>query len=256
MTSDIERRLRDTGLGKGDIASLQRRLFLRNGLSLGALTLLTGCDVVTNTGPVDRFLRMISGLNDAVQGALFNPRRLAPTFPESMVAPEFRFNVQYGIDRIPFLNPATWRLKVSGLVADKRTFTLEELQAMPQRADVTRHVCVEGWSMIGKWGGVPLRTFLEEVGADLSAKYVDFHCDDPISYSTSIDVASALHPQTIPCLTYAGKPIEPKFGAPMRVKIPVKLGFKQPKYVVETRVTNDYLAGYWESYGYNWFAGL
>jgi DMSO/TMAO reductase YedYZ molybdopterin-dependent catalytic subunit len=115
---------------------------------------------------------------------------------------------------------------------------------------------VEGWSMIGKWGGVPLRAFLEKVGADLGAKYVDFHCDDPISYSTSIDMASALHPQTILCLTYAGKPIEPKFGAPMRVKIPVKLGFKQPKYVTEIRVTNAYPAGYWENYGYNWFAGL
>ena len=110
--------------------------------------------------------------------------------------------------------------------------------------------------MIGKWGGVPLRTFLEKVGADLSASYVAFHCDDPISYSTSIDMASALHPQTILCLTYAGKPIEPQFGAPMRVKIPTKLGFKQPKFVTEIRVTNEYPAGYWENYGYNWFAGL
>lgn len=110
--------------------------------------------------------------------------------------------------------------------------------------------------MIGQWGGVPLRTFLEKVGADLSAKYVAFYCDDPISYSTSIDMASALHPQTILCLTYAGKPIEAPFGAPMRVKIPVKLGFKQPKYVTEVRVTNEYPAGYWENYGYNWFAGL
>jgi DMSO/TMAO reductase YedYZ molybdopterin-dependent catalytic subunit len=256
MTRDIERRLRDGGLGRGEVADLERRLFLRTGLSLGVMTLLSGCDVVTNTGPVDRLLRAISGFNDGVQAALFSPRRLAPTFPESMVAPEFRFNAQYGLERVPVLNPATWRLTPSGLVADKRPWTLEKLRAMPQRADVTRHVCVEGWSMIGQWGGVPLRTFLEEVGADLGAKYVDFHCDDPISYSTSIDMASALHPQTILCLTYAGKPIEPKFGAPMRVKIPTKLGFKQPKFVTEIRVTNEYPAGYWERYGYNWFAGL
>ena len=127
---------------------------------------------------------------------------------------------------------------------------------MRQRADVTRHVCVEGWSMIGKWSSVALRTFLEKVGADLSARYVAFYCDDPISYSTSIDMASALHPQTILCLTYADKPLEAKFGAPMRVKIPTKLGFKQPKFVTEIRVTNEYPAGYWEKYGYNWFAGL
>ena len=252
----IERRLRDGGLDKGEVVNLERRLFLRSGLSLGALTLLSGCDVVTNTGPVDRFLRMISGFNDGVQAALFNPRRLAPTFPESMVPAQFRFNAQYGIDRIPVLNPATWRLQPSGLVSDKRTWTLEQLQALPQRADVTRHVCVEGWSMIGKWGGPMLRTFLERAGADLNARYVSFHCDDPISYSTSIDMASALHPQTILCLTYADKPIEPPFGAPMRVKIPTKLGFKQPKFVAEIRVTNEYPAGYWENYGYNWFAGL
>jgi len=252
----IERRLRDAGLSKRDVANLERRLFLRRGLSLGALTLLTGCDVVTNTAPVDGFLRMISSFNDGVQAALFNPRKLAPTYSESLVPETFRFNAQYGYDRVPVLNPTTWRLQLSGLIATKQPWTLEQLRGLPQRADVTRHVCVEGWSMIGKWGGVPLRTFLERVGADLSAKYVDFHCDDPISYSTCIDMASALHPQTILCLTYAGKPITPPFGAPMRVKIPVKLGWKQPKFVTEIRVTNEYPGGYWERYGYNWFAGL
>ena len=255
-TNDIERRLRDGGLAKGDVVNLQRRLFLRHGLSFGALTMLTGCDVVTNTGPVDAFLRAIGRFNDGVQAALFNPRKLAPTYSESLVPAEFRFNAQYGIDKIPKINPATWRLQPSGLVSDKRAWSLEQLQGMPQREDVTRHVCVEGWSMIGKWGGVPLRAFLEKSGADLTARYVSFHCDDPISYTTSIDMASALHPQTILCLTYAGNPITPPFGAPMRVKIPTKLGFKQPKFVTEIRVTNEYPAGYWENYGYNWFAGL
>jgi DMSO/TMAO reductase YedYZ molybdopterin-dependent catalytic subunit len=254
--NNIERRLRDGGLAKTDVVNLERRLFLRHGLSFGALTMLTGCDVVTNTGPVDAFLRAIGRFNDGVQAALFSPRKLAPTYSESLVPAEFRFNAQYGIDRIPSLNPSTWRLQPSGLVSDKRPWTLERLRAMPQSEDVTRHVCVEGWSMIGKWGGVPLRSFLEKVGADLNARYVSFHCDDPISYSTSIDMASALHPQTILCLTYAGKPITPPFGAPMRVKIPTKLGFKQPKFVTEIRVTNEYPAGYWENYGYNWFAGL
>jgi DMSO/TMAO reductase YedYZ molybdopterin-dependent catalytic subunit len=254
--TDLERHLREGGLDKTDVVNLKRRLFLRHGLSLGAVTLLAGCDVVTNTGPVDRFLRTISRINDGVQKGLFSPNRLAPTFSERLVAAEFRFNAQYGVDNVPNLNPATWRLIPSGLVAEKQAWTLEQLTAMPQRADVTRHVCVEGWSMIGKWGGVPLRTFLENVGADLSARYVAFYCDDPISYTTSIDMASALHPQTILCLTYADKPLVAKFGAPMRVKIPTKLGFKQPKFVTEIRVTNEYPAGYWENYGYNWFAGL
>ncbi len=251
----IERRLRDGGLSKADVADLERRLFLRRGLSLGALTLLAGCDV-TDKGPVDGLLRLISRFNDGVQAALFNPSKLAPTYPESEVPAEFRFNAQYGEDRIPIIDPNAWRLELSGLIADKRAWTLEQLKAQPQTAYVARHVCVEGWSMIGKWGGVPLRAFLERVGADLQAKYVVFHCDDPIGYTSSIDMASALHPQTILCLTYADKPIAPKFGAPMRLKMTTKLGFKQPKFVSSIRVTNEYAGGYWEDLGYNWFAGV
>ncbi len=256
MTSErIERYLRDGGLSKSDVANLQRRLFLKRGLSLGALTLLSGCDV-TDTAPVDGFLKMISRFNDGVQAALFNGEKLAPTFPESMVAPTFRYNAQYGPEKIHKINPDTWRLEVSGLVTDKTPWTLERLKTLPQRADVTRHCCVEGWSMIGKWGGVPLRTFLEKIGADTSAKYVAFRCDDPINYTGSIDMASARHPQTIMALTYADKPLEAIFGAPMRMKIPVKLGFKQPKFVSSIHVSNDYSGGYWEGYGYNWFGGL
>jgi DMSO/TMAO reductase YedYZ molybdopterin-dependent catalytic subunit len=251
----IEQKLSDAGLSNSDIVDLRRRMFLQRGLSLSALTLLTGCDI-TDTAPVDGFLRIVSRMNDSAQATLFRPHKLARTFPESMVAKEFRFNAQYGIDRIPILDPATWRLELSGRIADKRPWTLETLRAMPQASYIARHVCVEGWSMIGKWGGVPLRTFLEKVGADTSAKYVAFRCDDPINYSSSIDMASALHPQTILCLTYADRPIEPKFGAPMRLKMTTKLGFKQPKFITAIEVTDNYPGGYWEDLGYNWFAGV
>jgi DMSO/TMAO reductase YedYZ molybdopterin-dependent catalytic subunit len=251
----IERKLRDGGLSKGDVANLQRRLFLKRGLSLGALTLLTGCDV-TDTAPVDGFLRMVSRFNDRVQAAMFRPDKLAPTYPESEVPAEFRFNAQYGEDRVPNIDPATWRLEVSGLVSDKSPWTLDRLKAMPQTSYVARHVCVEGWSMIGKWGGVPLRAFLQKVGAETTARYVAFKCDDPISYTGSIDMASALHAQTILCLTYADKPIAPKFGAPMRLKMTTKLGFKQPKFIAAIHVTDEYPGGYWEDLGYNWFAGI
>jgi DMSO/TMAO reductase YedYZ molybdopterin-dependent catalytic subunit len=251
----VETKLRDAGLSSRDIVDLRRRVFLQRGLSLSALTLLTGCDI-SDAKPVDSFLRMIGRTNDGVQGALFRSHKLARTFPESMVPKEFRFNAQYGADRVPIINARTWRLELSGLISDKRSWSLERLQAMPQISYVARHVCVEGWSMIGKWGGVPLKTLLERVGADLHAKYVAFRCDDPISYSSSIDMASALHPQTILCLTYADRPIEPKFGAPMRLKMTTKLGFKQPKYVTAIQVTNEYQGGYWEDLGYNWFAGV
>jgi DMSO/TMAO reductase YedYZ molybdopterin-dependent catalytic subunit len=247
--------LRDGGLSKADVANLQRRLFLKRGLSLSALTLLSGCDI-TNTGPVDGFLRLISRMNDGVQAALFRPNKLARSFPESMVPQEFRFNAQYGAEQVPIINPVTWRLELSGAIANKQPWTLEQLKAMPQTSYVARHVCVEGWSRIGQWGGVPLRAFLEKVGADLTARYVMFRCQDPINYSSGWDMASALHPQTILCLTYAGRPIEPKFGAPMRLKSPIKLGFKQPKFITSIEVTNQFRGGYWEDLGYNWFAGL
>ena len=253
--SHIEARLRDGGLSKSDVVNLKRRVFLKRGLSLSALTLLSGCDI-TDTGPVDGFLRMIGLINNSVQGTLFRSHKLARTFPESMAAKEFRFNAQYGVDQVPMINPATWRLEPAGMVSDKTPWTLAQLQGMPQTSYVARHVCVEGWSMIGHWGGVPLRAFLEKVGADMRAKYVAFRCDDPINYTGSIDMASALHPQTILCLTYAGQPIEPKFGAPMRLKMTTKLGFKQPKFITSIEVTNQYRGGYWEDLGYNWFGGL
>jgi DMSO/TMAO reductase YedYZ molybdopterin-dependent catalytic subunit len=118
---------------------------------------------------------------------------------------------------------------------------------------VTRLICVEGWSAIGKWSGVRLGDFLQRVGADLSAKYVGFKCGD--DYYGSIDMASALHPQTILALRYADQILEPKYGFPMRLRIPTKLGFKNPKHIAVIFVSNTHPGGYWEDQGYNWFSG-
>ena len=249
----IEARLRDGGLSKSDVANLQRRLFLKRGLSLSALTLLSGCDI-TNSGPVDGFLRLISRMNDGVQAALFRPNKLARSFPESMVPEEFRFNAQYGANRVPMINPATWRLELTGAIANKQPWTLEQLQAMPQTSYVARHVCVEGWSMIGKWTGVPFRTFLERIGADLSARYVGFECAD--GYYSSIDMASALHPQTFLTFKISDEILAPKYGYPLKLRIPTKLGFKNPKWITAMYVTNRFPGGFWEDRGYNWFAGV
>src|SRR6266576_3961476 len=128
---NIEAKLREGGLSKADVIDLRRRVFLQRGLTLSALALLTGCDV-TDTAPVDGFLRMISRFNDAAQAALFRRHKLARTFPESMVAKEFRFNAQYGADRIPMIDPATWKLELAGRTGDKRPWTLAALQALPQ----------------------------------------------------------------------------------------------------------------------------
>ena len=101
---------------------------------------------------------------------------------------------------------------------------------------------------------MPLHLFLRRVGADLRARYVSFTCFD--DYSTSIDMASALHPQTILALTYADEPLPVKYGAPMKLRIPTKLGFKNPKHIMAIFVTNTYPGGYWEDQGYNWFSGM
>jgi len=235
-----------------ELVRLERRLLLRHGLSLGALSLLTGCNLHDGDA-VDRVLWAMSRWNDRVQAALFNPNRLAPTYPESAITDPFPFNAYYSEAEIRTVDTAAWRLELSGLIADKRPWSLEQLRALPQVSQITRHVCVEGWSAIGKWRGVPFRTFLERVGADTSARYVGFRCFD--NYSASIDMATAMHPQTILALDYRDAPLPPKYGSPVKLRVPTKLGFKNPKYLAAVFVTNDYPGGYWEDQGYNWFSG-
>lgn len=241
------------GSRKAEWVRLERRLFLRQTLSLGALTLLTGCDL-TNRESVDKALRAVSRWNDRVQAWLFDPDRLAPTYPESAITQPFPFNAFYSAAEAPVVDPATYRLQLGGLIRDKRPWTLEELYALAQSTQVTRHVCVEGWSAIGKWGGVVFREFLERVGADLTARYVGFWCAD--NYYTSIDMPTALHPQTLLAFTFADQTLPRWYGFPMKLRIPTKLGFKNPKHIVALYVTNTYPGGYWEDQGYNWFSGL
>ena len=229
-----------------------RRAFLQRTLTLGGLSLLTGCALVDEDS-VESALSKISRFNDKAQGWLFDPNQLAPTYPESMITRPFPFNAYYGEDEIREVDEDNYRLEVTGLVADRKTWSLAELRAMPQVDQVTRHICVEGWSAIGKWGGVPFALFLRRVGADLSASYVGFKCAD--DYYTSIDMATALHPQTVLALTYDGQTLPRRYGFPMKLRMPTKLGYKNPKHIQAIFVTNINPGGYWEDQGYNWFGG-
>ncbi|MGO9444755.1 MAG: molybdopterin-dependent oxidoreductase [Thiobacillaceae bacterium] len=229
-----------------------RRLFLQRSLTLGGLSLLTGCSI-TDEASVETALTKVSRLNDTVQAWLFDPNRLAPTYPESMITRPFPFNAYYDEAHVPRIDASTFRLEVTGRVADRKRWTLAELQALPQTDQITRHICVEGWSAIGRWGGVPFATFLRHIGADLSAKYVGFKCAD--DYYTSIDMPTALHPQTLLTLRYDGQPLPPRYGFPMKLRMPTKLGYKNPKHIQAIFVTNTYPGGYWEDQGYNWFGG-
>ncbi|MFD4840665.1 molybdopterin-binding protein [Achromobacter sp. NPDC058515] len=229
-----------------------RRAFLRRTLTLGGVAMLSGCSL-SDDEHVEKALSAVSRFNDRVQGWIFDPNQLAPTYPESMITRPFPFNAYYGIDEVRHVDEESFRLEVTGLVADKRRWRLEELRAMAQTDQVTRHICVEGWSAIGKWGGVPFSSFLKRVGADLGAKYVGFKCAD--DYYTSIDMPTALHPQTILALTYDGQTLPPEYGFPMKLRMPTKLGYKNPKHIQAIFVTNTYPGGYWEDQGYNWFGG-
>ncbi|WP_330083815.1 molybdopterin-dependent oxidoreductase [Methylocystis iwaonis] len=231
---------------------IERRHFLKQSLSLGALTMLSGC-TLKDEDAVDRLLFAMSRFNDAAQAALFNPSKLAPLYSEAEITTPFPFNAYYEEGLAPVIDGERYRLLLSGLIENKRPWSLEELRDLPQVSQITRHVCVEGWSAIGKWGGVPFRVFLERIGADMTARYVGFRCAD--NYSTSIDMPSALHPQTLLALDFPGLPGETKYGFPVKIRIPTKLGFKNPKFVVEIFVTNDNPGGYWEDKGYNWFSG-
>jgi DMSO/TMAO reductase YedYZ molybdopterin-dependent catalytic subunit len=230
-----------------------RRGFLRGAASLGALTFLTGCDIIDGD-TAEGVLRKVSEFNDGAQAAIFSRTKLAPTYPETAITRPFPFNGFYGEDDAPEVNAETYKLEVAGLVDNKKPWTLKELYALPEVSQITRHICVEGWSAIGSWQGTPLSEFLQRVGADTRAKYVWFKCAE--GYTNTIDMPTALHPQTQMTFKFANQVLPRSYGFPMKIRIPTKLGFKNPKYVVAMEVTNTDKGGYWEDKGYNWFSGL
>jgi DMSO/TMAO reductase YedYZ molybdopterin-dependent catalytic subunit len=236
-----------------------RRLLLRRSLSLGALTLLTGCDI-TDGDAMQRALTAVSRWNDRVQAWLFDPDRLAPTYTEAEVMRPFRYNAFYPREKAPVIDGESYRLKLSGLIDRKEPWTVAQLHALPQVSQITRHVCVEGWSAIGKWTGCPLSLFLRRIDADTTARYVFFECAD--GYSAGIDMPSALHPQTLMTFAVNDEPLTPAFGYPLKLRVATKLGFKNPKLITSIWVGNENRGGYWDdprgkgvSSGYNWFSG-
>lgn len=230
-----------------------RRLFLKRAAGLGTLTLLTGCDAV-DSHSVENALQYMSRFNDRVQALLFDPNRLAPEYRPDQVMRPFPFNGFYSSDKAPEIDPASYRLELAGKIAERRPWTLKDLYALPQTTQITRHVCVEGWSAIGSWTGARFSDFLQRVGADLTAPYVALRCAD--GYWTSIDMPTALHPQTQMTFAFDGKVLPRIYGFPMKLRMPTKLGFKNPKHVTAIEVTDRFPGGYWEDQGYNWFSGL
>ena len=235
------------------IADIDRRNLLRGAVSLGALSLLTSCDV-SDSSAVRSMLLAVSAWNDRVQELIFRPNHLAPTFSQAQVRKPPRFNAYYPLEDVKPVDAATWKLELAGPIADKRPWQAAQFDALPQQELIVRHICVEGWDYIGQWSGVNLRTFLQRIGADLGAKYITFKCAD--NYTESLDMATALHPQTILATRYAGEPITDPFGFPLRLRTATKLGFKNPKWIMAMEVTNTFPTTYWSERGFNWFSGI
>ena len=238
--------------------TMSRRDIIRLFLAASSGVLLSGCDV-TERDSTQAGLQRISRFNDTAQAALLDPRQRAIEYPSTALTKPFRFNAFYSQASVPEIDIAKWRLKVEGRVTPHeqgREWTLAQLMALPAITERTRLICIEGWSAVGEWTGVPLRYFLQLIGADTNAKYVAFKCAD--GYYTSIDMASAMHAQTMLAFAFGGQHRLPdEFGFPLRLRIPVKLGFKNPKHLTHLMVTNEFTSGYWEDlHGYNWFAGL
>jgi DMSO/TMAO reductase YedYZ molybdopterin-dependent catalytic subunit len=244
---------RSIGAQPAAASDFDRRKLLRSAVGLGALTMLTGCDV-SEIGSVQSGLRTVSAWNDAVQAAIFRDDHLAPTYSASQVVKPPRFNAYYDIDDVKPIDGATWKLELTGLISDKRPWTTQQIHQLPEQTEIIRHICVEGWDYIGQWSGPNLRDFLTRVGADLSAKYVYFVCND--DFTESIDMASALHPQTILATKYAGDLITDPFGYPLRLRTAVKLGYKNAKWIRAIEVTNTFRETFWSRQGENWFAGI
>lgn len=235
------------------VETVNRRKVLRGAVSLGALSMLTGCDVTSNSS-VQGVLKAMSQWNDRAQAAMFRPNHLAPTYAPSQVVKPPRFNAYYDAEDIAPVDATSWKLELSGLIEDKSPWTLRQIYELPEQEIIVRHICVEGWDYIGQWSGINLGDFLKRIGADLTAKYVSFRCAD--DYYGSIDMPSALHPQTLLATKYAGEPMTDPFGFPLRLRTAVKLGFKNSKWITAMEVTNTYRGGYWEDRGFNWFSGI
>jgi len=222
-------------------------------LKLAPLVVLTGCDS-TPEGHTESFLHAFQRLNDWVQAKVFNPEKLAPEYADRDLTPEDGFRVNGKDADDPDITTEGWTVEIEGLVQRPGAYSMETIRSFPKKVMNTRHCCVEGWSMIPKWGGTQLRDLLVHAGADMRAKYLSIECAD--DYYAPYDMPSALHEQTILCYEAYGKPLTISHGAPVRIVMPTKLGYKSAKWVRKITVTNEKPGGYWEDQGYDWFAGI
>lgn len=200
-------------------------------------------------------LRTGLGFSDWASEKFFRSAHLAPTFSDSDLTPFEKFPINdYDVDD-PGVDFDAWTLTVTGSVDKAGDYKLAQIQALPKVTQNTRHVCVEGWDVIGRFAGARLSDFLKMVGADLTAPFITVECAD--DYYESLDMTTALHPQTLLCYEMYDRPLTREHGAPLRLQIPTKVGYKQAKYLTDFKVTHVLeKVGYWEDQGYSSFYSL
>jgi DMSO/TMAO reductase YedYZ molybdopterin-dependent catalytic subunit len=251
-----------------------RRKVLSNVLALGTALALGGCDAGSDSPVVKKISDIGEALTETAQRVLLSRSSLAKEYTEEDISKDFRANGSTQIDdptyrRLVADSFRNWTLQVDGLVARPARYTLSELRSMPQRTQITRHDCVEGWSCIGKWTGVPLSVVLATAGLKPQAKYLVFHCADTLGesldaglYYESIDLPDAYHPQTILAYAMNGEPLKEAYGAPLRLRVERQLGYKMAKFIMRIEAVESFAGiyggkgGYWEDRGYQWYAGI
>jgi DMSO/TMAO reductase YedYZ molybdopterin-dependent catalytic subunit len=226
-----------------------RRAFLASAAAAGAAA--CGWDGGSTLKPV---LAGVSRFNDRVSELLFSPSREAPKYDPAERSHTFP---NYHISRMtPTLpDPEGWRLEVGGLVRTPLSLALEEVRALGRLTYTVKHHCVEGWSAVATWSGVPFRALAERAGMLPGARYVRFDSFDA-GYFNGWDLKSAMHPETILAYGFNDRDLMPDHGAPLRLYAPHKLGYKLTKYLTRVTFAADRPGGYWEDQGYPWFAGV
>jgi DMSO/TMAO reductase YedYZ molybdopterin-dependent catalytic subunit len=254
---------------------LSRRNLLIGGLQAASLVVLSGCekmfDTLSQNKNVQSLLELAENGSRRAQRLLTRRNKLAKEFEAKDISPKFRANGNPPPITMDYTADAQnhwtrWRLEVSGLVKQPASFSLADLQAMPSRTQITRHDCVEGWSVIGKWKGVRLEEIINRVQPATDARYVVFRCmdtdSDGVNYFESIDMIDAVHPQTILAYELNDRPLPIDNGAPLRLRVENQLGYKHAKYIraLEFVSSLDKIGqgkgGYWEDQGYEWYAGI
>ena len=244
----------------------------RNLLVGGAAGLLAGCDAIGRNEDFRKLLALGEKGNFLIQRSLQDRMALAREFRPEQRSPVFRINgtrQPQGPDYAAHMKDkfVNWQVAVEGLVARPQSFSMAQLMAGPKRTQITRHDCVEGWSAIGKWTGVPLKLILDAAGLKTQARYIVFHCADKMGFGTdyyeSIDLIDAFHPQTILAWALNDEPLMVGNGAPLRLRVERQLGYKQAKYVERIEAVDDLSkirggkGGFWEDgAGYEWYAGI